>query len=93
MNEVPEAGQAALASELLTYRLKLTELKVLLESKQQMAARGVASPDGADALALTFAQTIDPGAPTAAHVAPVARSVVSELTGRPITSTVAPIRM
>jgi hypothetical protein len=36
--------------------------QLVLESKQQMVKRGVASPDNADALALTFA----------AHVAPVA---------------------
>ena len=53
------AGQASLASEILAPRLRNTELKVMLESKDQMSARGVASPDGADALALTFAQLVE----------------------------------
>jgi hypothetical protein len=39
-----------------------TRNKLVLESKQDMVKRGIASPDNADALALTFA----------AHVAPVA---------------------
>ena len=90
VDEVPQTGQAALASELLTYRLKLTELKVLLESKQQMAARGVASPDGADALALTFAQQVDPGAPMAAHVVPVGERSMGAM--MPAVASEAPMR-
>ena len=54
-DELPGPGQASLASELLAPRLKSGgERRVLLESKDQMAQRGVASPDGADALAVTF---------------------------------------
>jgi hypothetical protein len=34
--------------------------KLVLESKREMAKRGEASPDDADALALTFAQTVAP---------------------------------
>ena len=34
--------------------------KLVIESKQEMAKRGVASPDDADALALTFAQPVSP---------------------------------
>jgi hypothetical protein len=34
--------------------------KLVIESKQDMAKRGVASPDDADALALTFAQPVAP---------------------------------
>jgi hypothetical protein len=34
--------------------------QIVLESKQDMAKRGVASPDDADALALTFAQPVAP---------------------------------
>lgn len=37
--------------------------RLVLESKQDMAKRGVKSPDGPDALALTFAQIIPPPAP------------------------------
>jgi phage terminase large subunit len=34
--------------------------KLVLESKQDMAKRGEASPDDADAIALTFAQPVAP---------------------------------
>jgi hypothetical protein len=34
--------------------------KLVLEAKQEMQKRGVASPDDADALALTFARTVAP---------------------------------
>jgi phage terminase large subunit len=34
--------------------------KLVLESKQEMQKRGEASPDDADALALTFAQPVAP---------------------------------
>jgi phage terminase large subunit len=34
--------------------------KLVLESKQEMQKRGEASPDDADALALTFAQAVGP---------------------------------
>jgi hypothetical protein len=34
--------------------------KLLLESKEEMKARGLDSPDSGDALALTFAQPVDP---------------------------------
>lgn len=34
--------------------------QILLESKENMAKRGIASPDDGDALALTFAQTVAP---------------------------------
>lgn len=37
--------------------------QLVLESKQQMVKRGVASPDNADALALTFATYVPPVAP------------------------------
>ena len=55
VDELPPPGQASLASELLAPHAKSgQERRVLLESKDQMAQRGVASPDGADALAVTF---------------------------------------
>ena len=55
VDELPPPGQASLASELLApYAKSGQEKRVLLESKDQMAQRGVASPDGADALAVTF---------------------------------------
>jgi hypothetical protein len=38
--------------------------RVILESKEQMRARGVASPDAWDALALTFAEPVAPKAET-----------------------------
>ena len=34
--------------------------RLVLESKEQMAKRGLASPDDGDALALTFAQNVAP---------------------------------
>ena len=91
VDEQPEAGQSALASELLTYRSKLTELRILLESKQQMLARGVLSPDGADALALTFAQLVDPG--QGAVLKPTQASVMPSLTRGNLSGVVqAPVR-
>jgi hypothetical protein len=36
--------------------------RLVIESKQDMAKRGVASPDDADALALTFAHRLAPAA-------------------------------
>lgn len=65
-------GGATLAAELLTYRLVPTELKVQFESKKQMFARGLESPDGADALALTFAHMLEPGGDAHTTFAPVA---------------------
>ena len=43
----------------LAYHIN-TANKLVLESKQDMAKRGEASPDDADALALTFAQAVAP---------------------------------
>jgi hypothetical protein len=37
--------------------------KLVIESKQDMASRGIASPDDADALALTFARRVGPPRP------------------------------
>ena len=56
-DELAAPGQASLASELLSVRRidDRTPLGWHLESKKEMRARGVASPDGADALACTFA--------------------------------------
>ena len=88
-NEVPIAGQPSLASEILSPRLKTTELKIQLESKDQMKARGVISLDGADAWALTFAQLVDPGPTQMPTRVPVASSV----SGGMMRGTVAPIRM
>ena len=48
-------GQPTLATELLSVKRKEgMEKLITLESKDQMRQRGVASPDGADALATTF---------------------------------------
>ena len=60
-DEVPQAAGPTLLSELLGPRLKNTELRIQLESKDQMRMRGIASPDGADALAMTFADLVEPG--------------------------------
>ena len=60
-DEVPQAAGPTLLSELLGPRLKNTELRIQLESKDQMRMRGVPSPDGADALAMTFADLVEPG--------------------------------
>ena len=38
----------------------------MLESKQDMVKRGIASPDEGDALALSFAAFVPPQTPTAA---------------------------
>ena len=56
-DELAPPGKATLASELLAVRRvdDRTPLGWHLESKKEMRARGVASPDGADALACTFA--------------------------------------
>lgn len=40
------------------YSYHATSNKMGLESKEDMKKRGIASPDGADALAMTFAQTV-----------------------------------
>jgi hypothetical protein len=37
--------------------------KLVIEAKQEMQKRGLASPDDADALALTFARSVAPVAP------------------------------
>jgi hypothetical protein len=37
--------------------------KLVIEAKQEMQKRGLASPDDADALALTFARAVAPVAP------------------------------
>ena len=37
--------------------------QLVIESKQDMASRGMASPDDADALALTFAHPVEPPRP------------------------------
>lgn len=44
--------------------------KLVLESKESMQKRGVASPDDGDALALTFAQAVAPAEPEAAPYRP-----------------------
>ena len=56
-DELTPPGQASLASELLSVRRidDRTPLGWHLESKKEMRTRGIASPDGADALACTFA--------------------------------------
>ena len=56
-------GQPTLATELISVRRKEgNERQVKLESKDDMRRRNVASPDGADALAVTFAlPDPDPG--------------------------------
>jgi hypothetical protein len=45
--------------------------QLVLESKQDLQKRGIASPDNADALALTFA----------AHVAPIAQEPIGDRFG------------
>ena len=65
-NEVGEAGQPTLASELLTARLdganeKIIKLKPKAKVMQEL---NVPSPDGADALALTFAEREPSNEPT-----------------------------
>ncbi len=47
--------------------------RIWLESKKEMKARDVASPDNADALALTFAQVVAPAAPRAKTYVPPSR--------------------
>lgn len=55
-DEHPPPGQAPLSAELLgPQRKDANERLLTLESKKDMRMRGVASPDGADALACTFA--------------------------------------
>lgn len=63
-NEPATPGRPTLASELLAPERVLNDSKVVqLEAKRSMAARGVPSPDGADALACTFHRT-ELGGPT-----------------------------
>ena len=64
-DEHPPPGQSSLASELLSVRRidDRTPLGWHLESKKEMRTRGIPSPDGADALACTFAMPeVAPGA-------------------------------
>ena len=54
--ELALPGQATLAAELVSVRRKEGDERLItLESKDEMRRRGIASPDGADALAITFA--------------------------------------
>ena len=54
-NEPITPGQPTLATELLSPQREENDSKLIqLEAKKKMAARGVPSPDGADALACTF---------------------------------------
>ena len=54
-DETPEPGQASLASELLSVRLKpQNEKRIAVEAKAEVIKRLGASPDAADALACTF---------------------------------------
>lgn len=56
-NRLP--NDAALISDLIAPQPKVTsKSKRLLESKKDMKARGIRSPDGGDALALTFAEPV-----------------------------------
>ena len=57
-NEPMVPGRPTLASELVAPERVLNDSKLIqLEPKKAMAARGVPSPDGADALCCTFART------------------------------------
>lgn len=47
----------------LVKRSRFNPGKLVIESKQDMASRGMASPDDADALALTFAHPVEPPRP------------------------------
>ena len=56
---VPDEEQLALQICLPGYHINRSN-KLVLESKSDLAQRGEASPDDADALALTFAQPVMP---------------------------------
>ncbi len=57
--------EAALAADLtgVEYGYAADQVSILLEKKEHMKARGLASPDDADALALTFAEPVMPREP------------------------------
>jgi phage terminase large subunit len=59
---IPDNEQLALQICLSSYHINRSN-KIVLESKSDLAQRGEASPDDADALALTFAQHIAIEAP------------------------------
>jgi hypothetical protein len=52
--------RAELTAPTFGYKVVNKRTKFVLESKDQMKARGVASPNRADALALTWAATVMP---------------------------------
>ena len=55
VNEVAKAGDPTLAGELMAPKARVGYEKVVcIERKKDMHSRGVASPDGADALMVTF---------------------------------------
>jgi hypothetical protein len=56
---IPDEEQLALQICLPGYHINRSN-KLVLESKSDLAQRGEASPDDADALALTFAQPVVP---------------------------------
>ena len=56
---IPDEEQLALQIYLPGYHINRSN-KLVLESKSDLAQRGEASPDDADALALTFAQHVAP---------------------------------
>ena len=56
---IPDEEQLALQICLPGYHINRSN-KLVLESKSDLAQRGEASPDDADALALTFAQRVVP---------------------------------
>lgn len=65
-NRLP--NDAALISDLIAPQPKVTsKSKRLLESKADMKKRGIRSPDGGDALALTFAEPVMPRVHTIHH--------------------------
>ena len=73
-NEPLVPGQPNLASELVAPERVLNESKLIqLEPKKAMAARGLPSPDGADALCCTFhrAEVDRPGASTQPYQPPL----------------------
>jgi hypothetical protein len=53
-------AKGRLAADLAGPGFHLRNNKLVLESKESMAKRGVASPDDGDALALTFALPVAP---------------------------------
>jgi hypothetical protein len=57
--------EAALAADLtgVEYGYAADQVSILLEKKEHMKARGLGSPDDADALALTFAEPVMPREP------------------------------